>query len=226
MKIAAYHPFTLSDFPGKTAAIVFTQGCNFRCTYCHNPALLGTDGAACVPAAEVETFLEKRKGKLEGLVISGGEPTLQPGLEEFIRMVRGLGYGVKLDTNGSRPEVLARLLKEKLLDYVAMDIKGPPEKYAGVAGVPVQWEPLTRSMRLLIVSGVEYEFRTTVDKQQLSPGDLLACGEWLKGTGQKETGRYYLQPVTTPRATANYTAGEFTEICGGMERIGVRCRVR
>ncbi|MCP4150778.1 MAG: anaerobic ribonucleoside-triphosphate reductase activating protein [bacterium] len=233
MKIAAYNPFTLSDYPGKSAAIVFTQGCNFRCTYCHNPALLPSTGSAGVPIEEVLQFLEKRRGKLQGLVISGGEPTLQEGLRAFIESVKEMGYAVKLDTNGSRPGILQEMLTAGLVDYVAMDIKGPPGKYPGVTGVPLQLDWVTRSIRLLIASGIPYEFRTTVVKNQLSPGDLEACGEWIRGAG-----KYILQPVNNPRPateltgnkTANkiitYTKEEFSGICTRLDRLGLSCRVR
>jgi pyruvate formate lyase activating enzyme len=230
MNIAAYQPFSLSDFPGKMTAVVFTQGCNFRCSYCHNPALLPFTGSSSAAVEEVLQFLEKRKGKLQGLVITGGEPTLQTGLIPFIKRVKELGCEVKLDTNGSRPGVLEELLKTGLINYAAMDIKAPLEKYAEVARVPIQQDRITRSIRLLMESGIAYEFRTTVAKNLLSPRDILACGEWIKGAA-----KYILQPVnadvrlspdTDGKRTITYTQEEFSEMRNRLESMGISCQVR
>ena len=136
MKFCGLQKTTLLDFPGKVAATIFTGGCSFACPFCHNSELLGRDTEALCSQEEVMTFLEKRKNILEGVCITGGEPTLQPDLEDFIRFVRSLGLSVKLDTNGYQPNVLINLCEKGLLDYVAMDIKAGKSHYAHVAGAP------------------------------------------------------------------------------------------
>ena len=174
MKFGGFQPLTLSDYPGITAAIAFTQGCNFRCPFCHNGALIPPMAAeSCLlPESEILNHLRKRRGKLEGLVVTGGEPTIQPALPGFLRRVKSLGYKIKLDTNGSRPEVLAALLEQGLLDYIAMDLKAPLEKYALLGGVSVSMRALEESIALLAWSGVTHEFRTTVVPNLLTPQDL------------------------------------------------------
>lgn len=135
MQIGGLQKFSLLDYPGKISAVVFTQGCNFRCPYCHNPELV--DPARyqeCLPEEEIFSFLETRRGKLEAVTVTGGEPTLQKSLAPFLRRIKDMGFLVKLDTNGSRPDVLEELLRQKLIDYIAMDIKAPLEKYEAVTG--------------------------------------------------------------------------------------------
>ncbi len=164
MRIHGLNRLSLVDYPGKMAAIVFTGGCNFRCPFCHNSSLvLDPDSQPLVPEQEVLSYLEKRRNMLDGLVITGGEPTLEGGLIPFMRAVRKLGLLVKLDTNGYRPDVLESVLEEGLADYVAMDIKNSPDAYARTAGLPyVDMERIRRSIDLIRTSGVDYEFRTTV----------------------------------------------------------------
>ncbi len=160
MKFAAWQKVSLIDFPGRIAALLFTQGCNLRCPYCHNPDLVAAGGAAQIDAEEeVVPFLKRRAGKLNGVVISGGEPTLHAGLPEFCAELHGLGYAVKLDTNGTSPSVLAGLLSGGLADYVAMDVKTAPEGYGGLTSVPDAAERVAESIRLLEESGVPHEFR-------------------------------------------------------------------
>ncbi len=175
MKIGGLIKFTLIDFPGRPAAVIFTQGCNFRCRYCHNPELvyphLFTEP---VPQEEIFSFLQRRQGTLEGVVISGGEPTLQEGLIPFTADIKKMGYAVKLDTNGARPDVLAELLDKKLLDYIAMDLKAPLDKYSLITSVDTPPEILMKSMQLIRQSGVAYEFRTTYDKEVLTDADIQA----------------------------------------------------
>ena len=131
MKIGGLLKFTLIDFPGRPAAVVFTQGCNFRCRYCHNPELVYPHMfAEPVAEEEIDAFLKRRQGTLEGIVVSGGEPTLHEDLPQFLAKLKGMGYATKLDTNGTRPEVLKQLIQGKLLDFIAMDLKAPLEKYS------------------------------------------------------------------------------------------------
>jgi pyruvate formate lyase activating enzyme len=165
MKIAALVRAALVDYPGFIAAVIFTQGCNLRCGYCHNPALLSSDGPLFVAETDVLDHLNRRKGILDGLVVTGGEPTLQLGLETFLHQVKEMGFRVKLDTNGTAPPVLERLIAGKLLDYVAMDIKAPPERYPEICGQPVDLAAIRESIQLLRRSTIPYEFRTT-----LAPG--------------------------------------------------------
>ena len=165
MKIANLQPTTLIDYPGKVAAVVFTLGCNFRCPFCHNSELVLPEKMherALIPESEVIAFLAQRQGFLDGVVITGGEPTIQPDLAQFIECVKKLSLLVKLDTNGSRSEVLAALLETQSLDYVAMDLKGPKVRYDELAGVHVDLDAIERSIRLIIDLAPDYEFRTTV----------------------------------------------------------------
>ncbi len=170
MNIAGFQPLTLSDFPGRTAALIFTQGCNLRCPFCHNHELI--EPCATVDADEILAQLQRRRHLLDGVVISGGEPTLQVKLIEFIENIKTLGMAIKLDTNGTRPEVLADLLQRDLLDYVAMDLKASWDRYADLAGVDVDVTALQQSVQLILASGIEHQFRTTWVKSLLSKHDL------------------------------------------------------
>ncbi len=182
MKIGGLVKFTLIDFPGRPAAIVFTQGCNFRCRYCHNPELVYPHlFEPSMPEEEVWTFLKRRQGTLEGVVISGGEPTLQEDLVRFMADLKALGYKTKLDTNGTRPEVLRELIDKKLVDYIAMDLKAPFEKYAAVTGVEANSAVLQQSMDLIRQSGLEYQFRTTYDKEVLNDNDIAILNQLTEG---------------------------------------------
>ena len=174
MRIGGLNPFSLSDFPGHVAAVVFTQGCNFRCPYCHNGSLIpmNSSTSALIPLEEVFLFLEKRRIQLNGVVVSGGEPTLQPDISLFFHQVRSMGYQIKLDTNGSRPETLTELLMEGLADFIAMDIKAPFALYDRLTGVCAPKERLKESIALIAQSGIDHEFRTTVVKPLLSESDL------------------------------------------------------
>jgi pyruvate formate lyase activating enzyme len=172
---------SLIDFPGHIATVFFTGGCNFRCPMCHNADLVLRPGdLPTLSDAEVWAFLEKRVGKVTGVVVTGGEPTLGPDLPDFLRRVRALGYAVKLDTNGYRPDALAALLDADLLDYVAMDIKAPPEKYAQLSGIPgTEIARIEQSLALLASSGVPYELRTTVVPGLLDVDDIEAVARWI-----------------------------------------------
>ena len=182
MKIGGLIKFTLIDFPGTPAAIVFTQGCNFRCRYCHNPELVYPHlFQEPVAEEEIKAFLTRRQGTLEGVVISGGEPTLQPDLVRFMSEVKAMGYKTKLDTNGSRPDVLQELLEKKLVDFIAMDLKAPLDKYCLITGVDANATILQRSMDLIRQSGLPYEFRTTYDKEVLTDADISAISQLVEG---------------------------------------------
>lgn len=181
MNIGGYQPVTLSDFPGRTAAIVFAQGCNFRCPFCHNGALLPmtTKGESAWDEAEILRLLDGRRGKFSGVVITGGEPTLQLDLPSFIRHIRAMKLKVKLDTNGSKPTTLAHLIRERLVDYIAMDIKAPWYRYAELAGTQVDTDQIARSMGLIARCGIRHEFRTTVVEPLLTSGDVAAVAAMI-----------------------------------------------
>src|SRR5665647_2812211 len=188
IKIKGFQTLTLLDYPGRIAATVFTQGCNFRCPFCHNASLVVEPGKGeYIASKSVLSHLEKRKGKLSGLCISGGEPLLQKELPDFIKCVKALGYKVKLDTNGSLPNSLLSLLEAGLLDYVAMDIKNSREKYLITSGIETLINGdmlllnIQKSIDILRSWGVPFEFRTTVVRELHSLDDIKQIGEWLAG---------------------------------------------
>lgn len=172
------------DYPGKVAATVFTGGCNFSCPFCHNGELVTSPGKMpTISTWEIMTFLEKRKGLIDGLVITGGEPTLYPGLRDFILKIREKGFLIKLDSNGYEPLVLEKLLQENIIDYIAMDIKNSPEKYAKTAGLKqIDISRIIQSVEIIKESGVDYEFRTTVMKEFHNKEDINQIKKWLTNT--------------------------------------------
>lgn len=183
MNLQGWVRTSLIDYPGHIASVLFTAGCNFRCPMCHNAELvLDAPALPALSEDEVWSYLAKRAGKVSGLVLSGGEPTLQPDLLPFLRQARARDLAIKLDTNGYRPDVLAALLDEGLLDYVAMDIKAPPSKYAQLSGVPdIDLTRIERSVALLRGAGVRYEFRTTVVPGLLDGDDVDTIARWIHG---------------------------------------------
>lgn len=188
MKISGLIKTTLLDFPGKVACTVFTYGCNFRCEFCHNARLVTEENSDNITEEEFFSFLSKRKGILDGVCISGGEPTLQKDLPEFIRRIKEMGFAVKLDTNGYEPEILNFLIDEKLLDYVAMDIKSSPSSYSKICGVNIDTDKIKRSVSILKEGKTDYEFRTTCVREHHSLSDFEAIADWLEGDS-----KYYLQ---------------------------------
>jgi len=208
MVIGGLEKLTVIDFPGRVAAIVFTQSCNFRCHFCYNPLLVWPENRDTDKGRNIEghpqnqakinsssdyvddlfKFLESRRGKLDGVVITGGEPTLHKDLPEFIKKIRAMGFAVKLDTNGTNPEMLKNILAENLVDYLAMDIKAPLEKYPLVVGVQVDSEKIKESISLIMNSGVPYEFRSTIVPGLLIKDDIAVMGELIKGAD-----KWYLQ---------------------------------
>lgn len=204
MKIHGLNKTTLLDFPGHLAATIFLGHCNFRCPFCHNGGLvLAPDSQPTIPVEEVLAFLKKRRGILEGVCITGGEPTLQPELPEFIKEIKDMGYLVKLDTNGYRPQVLQSLCEAGLLDMVAMDIKSSKENYSKVSGIPnMDLSRIRQSVEYLMQGNVPYEFRTTVVKELHSEEDFVSIGQWIGGC----TG-YYLQAY---KESPEILGGQFT----------------
>ena len=190
MKILGLQKLSLLDYPGKVACTVFTGGCNFRCPFCHNGDLVtGKAEPPEIPAEEVLAFLAKRRGVLEGVAVTGGEPLLCPDLPDFLREVRALGYSVKLDTNGYLPARLEAVVEEGLADAVAMDIKNAPERYAETAGIPgLDLAPVRESAEFLLSGATDAEFRTTVVREFHRPEDIRAAAEWIRGAK-----KYFLQ---------------------------------
>lgn len=184
MDIAGLQKNTLLDYPGKIACTVFLAGCNLRCPFCHNPSLVLPSRAEPPAMGEdaLLAFLKKRRGLLEGVCITGGEPTLHRDLPQLIGKITALGYPVKLDTNGTNPKMLGQLLEAGLLCYVAMDIKNAPEAYANTCGGADVLESVEESVKILRNSGIPYEFRTTVVKPLHSEETMKALGQWLSGT--------------------------------------------
>ncbi len=164
MEIGGFQKFSLIDYPGSISAVVFTRGCNFRCPFCHNPELVLPEFYSdTLDPEEILGFLEKRIGKLESVTITGGEPTIQKGLIPFMEKLKGMGYMIKLDTNGTKPEIIGRIVEKNLADFIAMDIKAPLESYSRISGVSVDLSAIEKSISIILDSGKKYQFRTTLD---------------------------------------------------------------
>lgn len=214
--ISGIQKTSLLDYPDKISAIVFTQGCNFRCGYCHNPGLLQVNSKKDIYSVDVFfEFLKNRVGKLDGVVITGGEATLQKDLIPFMQEVKNLGFLIKLDTNGYRPDVVQDVINQGLVDYFAMDIKAPLDKYSFVTNVDIDTDKIVKSIDLIMKSNIPYEFRTTVMKSQLTYEDFEKIAELIKGAD-----RYYLQKFEaktdiwdlTLKNEVTYSDNEFKEI--------------
>lgn len=187
MRINGLLKLTLLDFPGYTACTVFFGGCNFRCPFCHNASLVRGEGEN-ITESEFFAFLSKREGIIDGVAITGGEPLLQPELYSFIKRIKDMGFLVKLDTNGSYPDRLKKLIDDGLIDYVAMDIKSSPEGYSRAAGVDVDLDRIKESVALIQSGAVQGEFRTTVARGAVLPSDMEGIGKLIEGAE-----RYFLQ---------------------------------
>ena len=180
MILKGFQKTTLLDFPGRVACTVFTGGCNFRCPFCHNARLVTEqDCEERVSEEEFFSFLTKRQGILDGVCVTGGEPLLQKDILPFLARIRELGFLVKLDTNGSRPDVLAQILDARLVDYIAMDLKNSKEKYAMTCGLDTYPEAIDESIAMIMRSGVAYEFRTTVVREFHTSEDMVAMAKWI-----------------------------------------------
>ena len=189
MDIQGLQKLTLLDYPGKVACTVFLGGCNLRCPFCHNGELVLTPGPALMNLEELLTFLDRRRGLLDGVCVTGGEPLLRPELPRLLEAVKEKGFLLKLDTNGGFPRALEDVIRRGLVDYVAMDIKNSPDRYPETAGVPgLDVEPYRESAALLLEGRVDYEFRTTVVRELHNEDSFRAIGPWLKGAR-----RYFLQ---------------------------------
>ena len=221
MLIGGVEKTSLIDYPEKLTAVVFTIGCNFRCGYCHNPELIKLkEDSKILDEEDFFAYLEKRKGLLDAVTITGGEPTLQNDLADFIKRVKDMGFLVKLDTNGCSPEILEKLINEKLVDYIAMDIKNSIDNYNKVVRNFTDKEKILKSIRLIMNSNVDYEFRTTTLKSLISIEDFEKIGEMINGAK-----KYFIQKFVPSKVLnenlmneINYSKEEFEFIKTKMEK--------
>ncbi|MBU1684363.1 anaerobic ribonucleoside-triphosphate reductase activating protein [Patescibacteria group bacterium] len=183
MLIGGLQKFSVLDYPGHISAIIFTKGCNFKCQFCYNPMLVypSKKDHTLILENDLFYFLKKRIGKLDSVVITGGEPTVQQDLPKFIQKIKKLNYLVKLDTNGTNPEMLKNLIQKNLINYIAMDIKAPLEKYNQITGVEVDFNKIQKSIKIIMQSNLPYEFRTTVVPKFLDAEDIKKIGELIQG---------------------------------------------
>lgn len=232
MRISGLQKMTLLDYPGKIACTVFLGGCNFRCPFCHNGELLDGAMTSVMEEEEFLAFLSKRMGLLDAVCVSGGEPTLQPGLADLLEEIKKMGYLVKLDTNGSRPEILKDLVNRGLLDYVAMDIKNAPHRYGQTAGVTVQMEQIEESIRFLLEDRVDYELRTTVVEQLHDCAAVERMGQWVSSLAAgRMVKRWFVQPFVD-RDTVLFTGlsrpndAQLSEFAGVLSRFSALSKIR
>ncbi len=214
MDFAGMQSLTLLDYPGKVACILFVRGCNLRCPFCHNASLVCENPENAFPEEKVLSYLKKRQGILEGVVISGGEPLLYPDLLPFLRKVRELGYAIKIDTNGTNPQRLAEIVREGLADYVAMDIKNSPALYGKTTGVTsLDLSAIEESKNFLLSGQVDYEFRTTVVDGLHTPESIAEGARWIRGAK-----RYFLQSfkdsgnLLAPENLSTYSEEQMNEL--------------
>ncbi len=230
MKIGGLKKTSLIDFPGRLSCIVFVQGCNLRCPFCHNPELvLPEKFLPPLDAGEIMAFLEKRKKYLEGVVITGGEPCIEgEGLLSFAKTLKNIGYLVKIDTNGTFPDIIRKAIEQKVVDYLAMDVKGPAEKYELVSGVKTNMADIEESISLIKNSGVEYEFKTTVVKELLRIDDFEKIGGLIKDAKLHYLQRFIPSKVVDPKSFSyhTYSDEEFETIRRIMLKYVRECHVR
>lgn len=237
MIIGGLEKFSLIDYPGHLSAIVFTKGCNFRCQFCYNPMLVWPDQTGKTNNEDhsdfnendLLVFLASRVGKLDAVVVTGGEPTLHADLPEFLDKIKQLGFKVKLDSNGTNPEILSLLIREKLVDYLAMDIKASPKKYDLVTGVQQNLEKIKESIKIIKNSGLPYEFRTTIVPELATIKDISEMGELIKGAD-----KWYLQKFKSDTTLVNrdfenfnpYKDEEMNAMCEIAKKYVKICSVR
>lgn len=231
MRITGIQKLTLLDYPGAVACTLFTGGCNFRCPFCHNALLVDpkrVQEEGELPTEDVLKFLEKRRGVLDGVAITGGEPLLHSDMPEFLRQIKAMGYRIKLDTNGSNPELLRRILQEKLVDRVAMDIKNSPELYAKTIGRDdIDISAIEKSKDMLLKGDIEYEFRTTVVKGLHTKQSLEGAAKWIEGAKE-----YYLQQfkdsgdLIKAEGLSEFDGPEMHELCQAVKKYVPAAEVR
>jgi len=220
--------FTLIDYPGKMSAMVYTIGCNFHCPYCHNPELVNETVDITYSEEEILDFLKKRIGLIDGLVITGGEPTMHSDLPMFIKKVKDLGFLVKLDSNGTNPKMLAGLIEKGLVDYIAMDIKSPILKYSSVVSRPVDVIAIRKSIDLIMSSPVPYEFRTTLIKALVSPEDIEQIGKEIKGAKNYYLQKFIPTKILNPQflRKVTYSDEELSVLAKNLEHYVSYCGIR
>jgi pyruvate formate lyase activating enzyme len=220
MNIGGWQRVSLIDYPEKICSIVFTQGCNFRCPYCHNAELVEAHlFGECLSEEEIFAFLEKRRGKLDAVSITGGEPSIQPDLARFIQLIKEIGYPIKIDTNGSRPDVLKKLINQELLDYIAMDVKAPLKRYRKMTRSNIHPDKIKESIQVIMGSGVAYEFRTTIVKSLLTKSDLQKITTLIKGARL-----YVLQKFVSSKCLDEKLLGETTYSDEDLEELGEKLK--
>ena len=226
MDLSGIQKMTLLDYPGKCACTVFLAGCNLRCPFCHNASLVLTNPEPVMDEEAFFAFLKKRKGLLDGVCITGGEPTLRKDLPEFIRRIKEMGYLIKLDTNGSNPRMLKALLAENLLDYVAMDIKNCPDRYAATCGGVDILNQVEECLALLRNSTVEWELRTTCVKPFHDAGAMTAIGEWLAGTKNYHLQAFVDSGDLVGTGVSGFTKEEMEALCQAVSPYIPTTRLR
>ena len=212
MNLQGYQKLTLLDYPGSVACTVFTGGCNFKCPFCHNASLVLNPTHYNSAQEDIFIYLEKRCGVIDGVCITGGEPLLQPDIEDFIRKIKALGLLVKLDTNGSNPTKLKDLIDKRLLDYVAMDIKSSKESYFKLIGKEIDLSLIEKSVEIIKQSGIPYEFRTTAVKTLHTKEDFYNIGLWLKGVDKYFIQHFVDSGETIEKGHLPFSADEMQEI--------------
>lgn len=227
--IGGLQKFSLIDYPGKVSAIIFTIGCNFRCGYCYNQDLIvPSQFRKTMQIYDIYTFLKSRIGKIDAVCITGGEPTLHKDLRNFILYIKEMGFLVKLDSNGTRPEILQNLIKENLIDYFAMDIKAPFIKYKDITKYDININKIKQSIKIIMNSNIDYEFRTTIEKSMLTKKDLIMIADQIKGAK-----KYYLQRFVNNDSEnsdlsnlSSYSKSELEELIPEIKNRVDFCQVR
>ncbi|NCD35529.1 MAG: anaerobic ribonucleoside-triphosphate reductase activating protein, partial [Spartobacteria bacterium] len=217
---------SLVDYPGHVAATVFTIGCNMRCGYCHNPELvLPEQYLDPIPVNDILDWCETRIGKLDGIAITGGEPTMHAGLVDFCRELKSMGFLIKLDSNGTHPDMLEQMIGEKIIDFVAMDIKGPIDRYSEIAARPIDTDTIQRTVRLLIDSGTGHEFRTTIVRSQLDASDFERIGTLVEGAQRFALQKFQPGKTLSPQFEfeSSYNDYEMKELQTIMEKYVKQC---
>ena len=210
MKILGQVKSSFIDYPGHASTVIFIGGCNFACDYCHNPAIVKNIGEE-ISQNDFFAFLEKRKRFLDGVCVTGGEPTLHNEVYDLVKAIKNVGYKVKLDTNGTNPNMIDRLIKEELVDYIAMDIKGPFSKYESITNRDINLDNISKSIELLMNSNIEYEFRTTVHKEILAKKDIKEIAENIKGSNKYSIQNFKMTKSVLNK-NKNYTSFEEHEL--------------
>ena len=224
--IGGIQKLSLVDYPGHVAAALFLSGCNMRCGYCHNPELVLPERLApSIPVEEAIIFLKSRVGRLDGVVISGGEPTVHEDLPVLCRMIKNLGFDVKLDTNGTHPDMVRGMIEEGTIDFIAMDVKGPLEKYVEIAVRPIDLAAIKDNVRLMVDSGISHEFRTTIVREQLEVADFEKIGELVKGAKRFALQHFRTGTTISPKFAGfhTFTDEEFRAAQNIMERYVEEC---